>query len=117
WMPPICAEISSVAWAVGVAVEAIGTIAGRIGTLSDISTTIAAAVEEQGVATQEIVRNISHAAAGTGAVTTTIQGVADAAGQTGGEAGRMLTVASSVSREAEHLSTEVTRFLSRIRAA
>ncbi|BCM82035.1 methyl-accepting chemotaxis protein [Methylobacterium indicum] len=113
----ISAQIGGIQGATREAVEAIGTIAGRIGTLSDISTTIAAAVEEQGVATQEIVRNISHAAAGTGAVTTTIQGVADAAGQTGGEAGRMLTVASSVSREAEHLSTEVTRFLSRIRAA
>ncbi|WP_288581654.1 HAMP domain-containing methyl-accepting chemotaxis protein [uncultured Methylobacterium sp.] len=113
----ISAQIGGIQGATREAVEAIGTIAGRIGTLSDISTTIAAAVEEQGVATQEIVRNISHAATGTGAVTTTIQGVADAAGQAGGEAGRVLTVASSVSREAEHLSTEVTRFLSRIRAA
>ncbi len=113
----ISAQIGGIQGATREAVEAIGTIADRIGTLSDISTTIAAAVEEQGVATQEIVRNIGHAAAGTGAVTTTIQGVADAAGQAGGEAGRVLTVASSVSREAEHLSTEVTRFLSRIRAA
>ncbi|AWB24904.1 methyl-accepting chemotaxis protein [Methylobacterium currus] len=113
----IASQIGGIQGATRQAVDAIGGIASRIGDLSGISTAIAAAVEEQGVATREIVRTISQAATGTGAVTVTINGVAEAAGQAGQAAGRVLNVASSVSQEAEHLSTEVTRFLTRIRAA
>ncbi len=43
---------------------------------------IAASVEQQGAATQEIVRNIAQAAAGTGEVTSNIAGVAGAAEET-----------------------------------
>jgi len=113
----IASQIGGIQGATRQAVDAIGGIASRIEDLSGISTAIAASVEEQGAATREIVRTISQAAAGTGAVTATITGVADAAGEAGQAAGRVLSVASSVSQEAEHLSTEVTRFLERIRAA
>ena len=41
---------------------------------ADVATSIAAAVEEQGAATQEIVRNVAEAATGTGEVTTNIAG-------------------------------------------
>ena len=41
-----------------------------------VAASVAAAVEEQGAATQEIVRNVAQAAAGTGAVTSNIAGVA-----------------------------------------
>ena len=43
-------------------VTAIGGIAGVIRELDEISTAIAAAVEEQGAATQEIARNVQEAA-------------------------------------------------------
>ncbi|WP_099904224.1 methyl-accepting chemotaxis protein, partial [Methylobacterium frigidaeris] len=113
----IANQIGDIQGATRQAVDAIGGIASRIDDLSGISTAISAAVEEQGAATREIVRTISQAATGTGAVTATINGVADAAGQAGQAAGRVLSVSSSVSQDAEHLSTEVTRFLTRIRAA
>jgi transcription elongation factor Elf1 len=46
-------------------VNAIKEISGTIEKLSEISSTIAAAVEEQGAATQEISRNVQQAAQGT----------------------------------------------------
>ncbi len=47
------------------AVSAIRNISTTIGEINDVTTAIAAAVEEQGAATREIARNIQHAAGGT----------------------------------------------------
>lgn len=98
-------------------VSAIQGISARIREIAGVSAGIAAAVEEQGAATQEIVRNVNQAAVGTGAVTSTIAGVAGAAESTGAAAGQVLHAASELSRQSEHLSTEVSRFLSTVRAA
>lgn len=98
-------------------VSAIQGIAARIREIAGVSTGIAAAVEEQGAATQEIVRNVNQAAVGTGAVTSTIAGVAGAAESTGAAAGQVLDAASELSRQSEHLSGEVSRFLATVRAA
>ena len=78
---------------------------------------IAAAVEEQGAATQEIVRNVAHASAGTGEVTANIAGVAGAVEETGAAAAQVLASASELSRQSEHLGAEVHRFLATVRAA
>ena len=59
-----------------------------------MATSIAAGVEEQGAATQEIVRNVSQAAMGTGEVTHNIAGVAGAAEETGAAASQVLGAAS-----------------------
>ena len=99
------------------AVAAIGGIAARIQEINAVATTIAAAVEEQGAATQEIVRNVSQAAMGTGEVTSNISGVASAAEETGAAASQVLGAASELSRQSEHLSAEVSRFLTTVRAA
>ncbi len=99
------------------AVAAISAIAARIGQMSTLSTTIAAAVEEQGAATQEIVRNVAQAATGTGEVTSNIAGVASAAEVTGEAASQMLASASALSRQSGTLSAEVARFLSSVRTA
>jgi len=74
-------------------------------------------VEQQGAATQEIVRNIAQATAGTKEVTGNIVGVAGAAEQTGEAAGNVLSAATGLSRQSEQLSAEVGRFLATMRAA
>ena len=74
-------------------------------------------MEEQGAATQEIVRNVAQAAHGTSAVTGTIAGVAVAAERTGDAATAVLASASALSGRSEHLSAEVARFLGDVRAA
>jgi methyl-accepting chemotaxis protein len=64
------------------AVEAIGSITGIITKINDISNTIATAVEEQNATTNEMVRNVSEAARGSGEITSNINGVAQAAEST-----------------------------------
>ena len=61
------------------AVEAIASISGVINQINDISGTIATAVEEQNATTNEVSRNVSEAAQGSGEITSNIAGVAEAA--------------------------------------
>ncbi|MGH1589280.1 methyl-accepting chemotaxis protein [Methylobacterium phyllosphaerae] len=113
----ISAQIGRIQGVTGQAVTAIGAITGRIREINGVATSIAAAVEEQGAATQEIVRNVTQAAQGTGEVTSNITGVAGAAEETGAAASQVLGAASELSRQSEHLTAEVGRFLSTVRAA
>ncbi|SFJ47848.1 methyl-accepting chemotaxis protein [Methylobacterium brachiatum] len=99
------------------AAQAIGGIVTRIRDINDVTGAVAAAVEEQGAATQEIVRNVSQAASGTDEVTTNITGVAQAAEQTGAAAHQVLDAATALSRQSAQLSQEVADFLHTVRAA
>jgi hypothetical protein len=90
---------------------------GRIQEISGVTTSIAAAVEQQGAATQEIVRNVSQAAQGTSAATSNIADAAGTAEETGAAASQVLCATPELSRQSEHLSAEVARFLATVRAA
>src|SRR5262245_21391287 len=98
-------------------VTAIKEIRGTIGRISDISTAIAAAIEEQGAATQEISRNVAQAAQGTAAVATNIGDVNRGASRTGEASGQVLSSAQELSTQGGKLKTEVARFLETVRAA
>ncbi|KQP88117.1 methyl-accepting chemotaxis protein [Methylobacterium sp. Leaf117] len=113
----ISGQIGRIQGSTGQAVSAIEGISSRIREISTVATSIAAAVEEQGAATQEIVRNVGEAATGTGEVTTNITGVAGAAEETGAAASQVLASASELSHESEHLAQELARFLGTVRAA
>jgi methyl-accepting chemotaxis protein len=99
------------------AVGAIRNIGNIIGEINDVTTAIAAAVEEQGAATREIARNIQHAAGGTSEVSSNIIGVSTASSQAGSAAGEVLTASGALRREADVLRAEIDAFLSNIRAA
>jgi methyl-accepting chemotaxis protein len=60
-------------------VTAIKEIGGTIGRISEIASTIAAAVEEQGAATEEIARNVQQAADGTAEVAANIGNISRSA--------------------------------------
>ncbi len=64
------------------AVEAIASISEVINQVNGISSTIATAVEEQNATTNEMSRNVSQAAQGSGEITSNIAGVAHAAEST-----------------------------------
>ena len=113
----ISTQIGRIQASTGKAVGAIDGITDRIREISGVATSIAAAVEEQGAATQEIVRNVAQAAAGTGEVTANIATVAQAAERTGIAANDVLGAASGLSQQSEHLRGEVQRFLDTVRAA
>ena len=113
----ISGQIAQIQTSTGQAVTAIGGITERIREISGVATSIAAAVEQQGAATQEIVRNVAQAALGAGQVTDNISGVAGAAEETGAAAEQVLGAASELSRQSESLAAEVGRFLGTVRAA
>ena len=97
-----------------------GRIAGIndvVKSMQEISTTIAAAVEEQGAATSEIVRNVQQAADGTGRVTASIGDVTSAARDTGATASQVLSAATDLTHQSTQLRAEVERFLATLRAA
>ena len=99
------------------AVNAIRNIGQTIGEINDVTTAIAAAVEEQGAATREIARNIQHAAGGTSQVSSNIVGVSTASADAGVAANEVLKASAALRREADGLRSEIDAFLNNIRAA
>jgi methyl-accepting chemotaxis protein len=110
-------QINSIQAATQDSVRDIKEISGTIERLSEISSTIAAAVEEQGAATQEISRNVQQAAQGTQQVSSNIADVQQGASETGSASSQVLSAAQSLSRDSNRLKLEVGNFLSSVRSA
>jgi methyl-accepting chemotaxis protein len=113
----ISQQIGSIQVATKASVGAIKEIGDTIGLMSEISSTIAAAVEEQGAATQEISRNIQHAAQGTSQVSVNIADVQHGASEAGSASSQVHSAARSLSSESNRLRMEVDKFLNSVRAA
>jgi methyl-accepting chemotaxis protein len=113
----ITAQVSAIQGSTQEAVDTIKGIGQIIDKMSEIATTVASAVEEQGAATAEIARNIQQAASGTQNVSNNIVGVSSAANETGETASDVLQSSDGLAAESEALSNEVGRFLARIPAA
>ncbi|CAN7161773.1 HAMP domain-containing methyl-accepting chemotaxis protein [Bradyrhizobium sp. LjRoot220] len=110
-------QITGIQAATQDSVNAIREISGTIERLSEIASTIASAVEEQGAATQEISRNVQQAAEGTHMVSSNITDVQRGAGETGSASAQVLSAAQSLSRDSNRLKLEVGKFLDSVRAA
>jgi methyl-accepting chemotaxis protein len=133
-------ELSKAASRIGDVVELINTIAGQtnllalnatieaaragdagrgfaVKKLSEVAGAIAAAVEEQGAATQEISRNVQQAAQGTQQVSSNITDVQRGAGETGSASSQVLAAAQTLSSDSSRLKLEVDKFLDSVRAA
>jgi methyl-accepting chemotaxis protein len=113
----ISTQIAGMQSATQESVASIKEIGGTINRISEIASTIAAAVEEQGAATQEIARNVGEAAKGTQQVASNITDVNRGAGETGSASAQVLSSAQSLSHESNHLKSEVDKFLMTVRAA
>jgi len=113
----IRAQIASMQQVTTTAVSAIRNIGHTIGEINEVTTAIAAAVEEQGTATREIARNIQHAAGGTSEVSSNIVGVSTASAEAGSAADEVLNASGALRRETGVLRSEIDAFLSNIRAA
>jgi len=97
----ISGQIGAIQEATQSAVTAIGSISDTIGEISEISTAISSAVEQQGAATREVAGNIT--------------GVTTASAETGQSAGQVLEAANELSRQSETLGKEVDSFLVKVR--
>jgi len=113
----IRSQIAGMQTATRESVAAIKEIGETISRISQIATTVAAAVEEQGASTQEIARNVQQAAQGTARVTGNIGEVTRGASETGTAASQVLVSAQSLATESNHLKSEVAKFLATVRAA
>ena len=113
----ISQQIGSIQTATLQSVTDIQEVGITIGRISEISSSIAAAVEEQGVATKEISRNVMQAAQGTQQVASNISDVQHGANETGSASSQVLASAKSLSRDSSRLKLEVANFLRTVRAA
>ncbi|WP_027521883.1 methyl-accepting chemotaxis protein [Bradyrhizobium sp. Ec3.3] len=113
----IGAQVTAVQGETTGAVQGIQSICATIQQVDEISAAIAAAVGQQGTATQEIAQNVQQAAARTGEVSQNIAGVTQGIAATGSAAQEVLGSAVELSRQSQRLRDEVDRFLAHIRAA
>jgi methyl-accepting chemotaxis protein len=111
----IGSQIGAIQVATGEAVDAIRGITGTIGKVSEIAAAIAAAVEQQGAATQEIARNVKDVTTDAAMVQESIVDVTRTSASSYGSAIEVLWAADDLGPPANALKAEVEDFLSSVR--
>jgi|GEM_PF-861723 len=113
----ISGRIGAILGSVTEALSAIRTANDAVRRIDVLSTSVAAAIEDQDAATSSIAANVEAMSASAGEISKTIDGIADIAGNTGRHAAAVVDAADIMGREAETLRAEVEGFLSAVRAA
>ena len=113
----ITGQITEMQEATDLSVEAIDKIQKKISEVEHISTIIAAAVHEQGAATQEIARNVRSAAAGTQAMSSHIENVVRSVGDTSASATSVAQLAHELDDLARGMTTMIESFTLSMKAA
>jgi methyl-accepting chemotaxis protein len=113
----ISEQIADIQKVAGDAINAIQAIGGIIGEVNEVATAIAAAVQEQGAATQEITRSTQYAAQGTKNVSDNITGVKADADSAAGAADHVKQASETLETQSRQLGEQVSDFLGKIRAA
>ncbi|BAL74254.1 methyl-accepting chemotaxis protein [Bradyrhizobium cosmicum] len=113
----ISEQIADIQKVAGDAINAIQAIGGIIGEVNEVATAIAAAVQEQGAATQEITRSTQYAAQGTKNVSDNITGVKADADTAAGAADNVKHASETLETQSRQLGQQVSDFLGKIRAA
>jgi len=113
----ISEQISDIQRVAGEAVNAIQVIGNIIGEVNEVATAIAAAVQQQGAATQEITRSTQFAAQGTKNVSDNMSGVRAGADTAAEAAANVKQASETLETQSRQLGGQVTDFISKIRAA
>ena len=113
----IAALVGAIQSSTGAAAGDINEISHVVTSISEISASIAAAVEEQNVATGEISAAVQQAAVGTEKLRHNVQTVAGSAQRNGEAAGRLTTAIDSLGGRFGTLKAEVGRFIANLNAA
>ncbi|WP_029005916.1 methyl-accepting chemotaxis protein [Azorhizobium doebereinerae] len=113
----ISIQITAIQTSTDQAVKVIEGVGQQIRQMSDVASGISAAVEEQGIATREIVRNVDQAATGTNSVNGHIAEVAKTADETGAAASMVLDASTALTSQAKRLEEQMERFLQTVRTA
>jgi len=113
----IGAQISSMQTATMRSIDAIAAIERTIREIGEISGAIAAAVTEQGAATQEIARSVETAARRTIETAGEVERVGEATAATRDSAGSVKSVADDLGGVATRIRDQVEEFFQKLRAA
>jgi methyl-accepting chemotaxis protein len=113
----ISAQVAAMQSSTSDAVASIGGIGETIAKMSEITTSIATAIDQQGNATREIARNIQQVAAGSSEINANIGSVTSAAAATGKAASDVLGNAKELDNQSGMLRNAVDQFLAKVRAA
>ncbi|WP_269583937.1 methyl-accepting chemotaxis protein [Roseibium sp. Sym1] len=112
----IGAQISAIQAETKGAVESIGAIAGIMDEVNSYTAAIAAAVGQQGAATQEISRNVAEAANGTGRVAENVGGVRESIERTNRSVSDMTGATELLESEAQDMRRAIDNFLKDVAA-
>jgi len=113
----ISGRIAAVVDATGKAVDAIQSVDTTIGRIHDISTTIAAAVQEQSASTAEIARAVGQTTQDATQLSGSLARLVTAADQTKASSNTVVSSASGLSEQVGELKRQVEGFVQRIAAA
>ena len=105
----ISEQIADIQKVAGEAIDAIKGIGGIIGEVNEVATAIAAAVQQQGAATQEITRSTQFAAQGTKNVSDNITGVKADADAAAAAAEDVKQASQTLETQSQQLGNQVTR--------
>ena len=113
----ISAQIAGMQHATVRSIDAIGAIERTIRSIGEISSAIAAAVTEQGAATEEIARSVETAALRTSDTANEVSRVGEATTATRQSAGTVESVAGDLGQVAARIRAQVDQFFQKLRAA
>jgi methyl-accepting chemotaxis protein len=111
----ISAHIAEVQSTTKSAVDAIAQIGKIITEVNEITSHVAEAVHHQTAATTEIANHVDRAFVGVREISGSVHDVTATAGQTENLAGTTMAASGTLSQQAQHLTTEVNRFLAMLR--
>jgi methyl-accepting chemotaxis protein len=107
-------QVSGIQASTTMAVRSIRAIAAKVGEIEHLNTAIAAAIEEQEAATQDIARNVALAAGGSRSAVASVSAVTTAAAGTNQEARRVLSASETLSGVTTELSQSAEAFLAAV---
>jgi methyl-accepting chemotaxis protein len=113
----IAGQIKAIQSASGNATQAIGTVNGIIQRMSEISMTVASAVEEQNATVSSIAQGMHMASGDASSSAEAMKRVAEASAGARTTAQEAQALADTLALEGEQLESEVRRFLDEVRAA
>lgn len=113
----IANQISAIQLSTTESASAINGVAETIAKMSEITVAVATSVDEQSAATSEIAENVQQAAAGTGEVSRAITSVTTSAQHSSDTANQVLHASEDLAKQSEFLQSELSKFLSSVRAA
>lgn len=111
----VAQQIRAIQESTGGSVAALRAIGKDIGELEATAVSIAAAVDQQSVAGQDLARSIDLAARSTDDVTSSVTQVRETSLATGAAASQVLTSSTELEKQAVTLKTQVEQFLQHVR--